>query len=34
MVGASLAAALTGTGVRVLLIENVPFGEVRAAEFR
>src|ERR1700722_6770644 len=26
MVGASLAAALRGTGVRVLLIESVPFG--------
>jgi 2-octaprenyl-6-methoxyphenol hydroxylase len=26
LVGASLAAALGGTGVRVLLIENVPFG--------
>src|SRR5438046_3486672 len=26
MVGASLAAALWGTGVRVLLVESVPFG--------
>src|SRR5215469_7794983 len=26
MVGASLAAALTGTGVRLLLVEAVPFG--------
>jgi 2-octaprenyl-6-methoxyphenol hydroxylase len=33
MVGASLAAALTGTAVRVLLIENVPFGEVRQPSF-
>ena len=34
MVGASLALALAGTGLRVLLIEGVALGEVRAAQLR
>lgn len=33
MVGASLAAALTGTGVKVLLIESVAFGEAGQPSF-
>src|SRR5579862_5677057 len=33
MVGASLAAALAGTGTRVLLVESVPFGAAAQPSF-